>query len=192
MKKLAVLVLTAWLSALGPAAHADADPIVGQHLPPFTAQVLDVSAEAPTTTTFDSAATKKVTAYMTLGTMCGASMAYAERMSQLQQLYAAKDVDFIYIYANREDTLDRKIAFHRERKLGGRLIDDKGGEVAKKLGAKRTSEIFLANKEGDLVYHGAVDDSRDPGGVKQHYLQMALDETLAGAPVKIKTSQVQA
>jgi hypothetical protein len=189
MRKLALPVLCACLGAV---SSAFADPIVGQNVPPFTVQVLDVSAEAPTITTYDSTAAKKTTVYMTLGTTCGASMAYAERVSTLQQIYAPKEVDFIYVYANREDTLDRKIAFHREHKLGGRLIDDKGGEIAKKLGAKRTSEIFLASKDGTIVYHGAVDDSRDAGGVKQHYLQMALDETLAGGPVKLTTSPVQA
>jgi len=192
MKKLHLLALSGLLSILATAAYAQADPMVGQHIAPFSVQVLDISAEAPTTTTFDSATAKKVTAYMTLGTMCPASRAYAERMSQLQQLYKSKEVDFIYIYANREDTLESKIAFHRERKLGGKLIDDKGGEVAKKLGAHRTSEIFLTSKDGTVVYHGAVDDSRDPNGVKQHYLQMALDETLAGAPVKVTSSDVQA
>lgn len=173
-------------------AGAATDPIVGQHVAPFTAQLIDVSQEAPKTTPFDSTAAKQVSAYMVMGVSCPATRAYAERMSQLQKIYGPKGVDFIYVYSNREDTLDAKIGFHREHQLGGRLIDDKGGEVAKKLGARRTSELFVTNKDGTIVYHGAVDDSRDAANVKQRYLQTALDETLAGTPVSISSSPVQA
>ena len=192
MKTTTSLSLFAFLSCIAVAASAGADATIGQHVPPFTAQVIDVSTETPATMPFDSTTTKRITAYMVLGVNCPASKAYATRVSELQKQYAAKDVDFIFVYSNREDTLDGKIAFHREHQLGGKLIDDKGGEIAKKLGAKRTSELFLCSQDGTLVYHGAVDDSRDPGAVKQRYLQMALDETIAGAPVKVSTSPVSA
>jgi hypothetical protein len=190
MKTTIVTVLLVSLASLAVAAATD--PLVGQRVPPFTSQVIDVSEEAPKTSPFDSAAAGKVRAYMVLGVSCPATQAYADRMSHLQKIYGPKGVDFVFVYSNREDTLDRKIEFHREHQLGGKLIDDKGGEVAKKLGARRTSELFLANKDGLIVYHGAVDDSRDPAGVKQRYAQMALDETLAGAPVTVASAPVQA
>jgi hypothetical protein len=62
--------------------------------------------------------------------------------------------------------------------------------VAHVLGAQRTSELFVADKKGVVVYHGAVDDSRDPNAVKQRYLAPALDETLAGKAVTTPASQV--
>jgi hypothetical protein len=192
MKTTTSVAVLVCLSTLATGAAASTDPIVGQHVPSFTTQVIDVAGEAPTTTPFDSAAAKQVTTYMVIGVNCPATQAYAERISQLQKIYGSKGVDFIFVYSNREDTLDRKIAFHRERQLGGRLIDDKGGEVARRFGARRTSELFVANKDGTIVYHGAFDDSRDVAEVKQRYLQMALDEVLAGAPVTISTSPVQA
>lgn len=189
MKKLSLFIFVALSSIAG---AANADPSVGRRVPAFTAEVLDVSGEAPKPAPFDSATAKAVTVYMIVGVNCPASHAYAERISQLQQVYGPKKVDFIYVYSNRDDTLDRKVGFHRERSLGGKVIDDTGGEIAKKLGARKTSEIFVADAEGMIVYHGAIDDSRDPSGVKQHYLQMALDETLAGMPVKVSSSPVSA
>jgi len=192
MRNTMTLVLLGFFFSTAHAALADADPMVGKHVPPFSAQLMDVSGETPTTAVFDSTTANRITTYMVVGVNCPTTRAYSERVSQLQKLYAPKEVDFVFIYSNREDTLDGKIAFHRERQLGGKLIDDQGGEIAKKFGAKHTSEIFVANKEGSIVYHGAVDDSRNPTGVKQHYLQMALDETLAGSPVTVSSSAVQA
>lgn len=190
MKMTTPIALLVYFASL--TAAAAADPIVGQHVPPFTAQVMDVSEEEPKTAPYDSATVNSITAYMIMGVSCPATQAYAERMSQLQTLYGPKGVDFIYVYSNREDAIDRKIGFHRERQLGGKLIDDQGGAVAKKLGARRTSEIFLTNKEGTIVYHGGVDDARNPGDVKQHYLQAALDETLTGSPVTMASTPVSA
>jgi len=192
MKTKIFVALAVYFVSITTVAAAGNDPVVGQHIPPFTSQVLNMSGEASKTTPFDSAAAKRITTYMVIGVNCPATQAYSERVSQLQKAYGPKGVDFIYVYSNREDTLDGKIAFHRERHLGGMLIDDQGGAVAKKLGARRTSELFLANKEGTVVYHGGVDDSRDPAGVKQQYLKMALDQTLAGSPVTVSTSPVQA
>lgn len=192
MKHSSSFLLVALTVSLATGAFASTDPIVGRQVPAFSTQALDLSGEAPKPEPFDSTAAKGVTVYMIVGVTCPASNAYGERVSQLQKLYAPKKVDFLYVYSNREDTLERKIAFHRQADLGGKLIDDKGGEIAKKLGARRTSEIFVTDPAGKIVYHGAVDDSRDPGGVKQHYLQMALDETLAGTPVTVATSPVAA
>jgi hypothetical protein len=41
-----------------------------------------------------------------------------------------------------------------------------------------------------VVFHGGIDDSRDAAGVKEQFLRMALDETLAGKPVTKTAAQV--
>jgi len=163
---------------------------IGQRVPPFTAELLDVSGAKPRSAPFDSHKTKHVTAYIFVGTHCPATQAYVERLAQLQKTYKSKGVDILYIYPNHEDTADMKVAFHKEKKLSGRLIDDQGGKLARLFGAQRTSEVFVTDKKGIIVYHGAIDDSRDPSGVKQHYLTTALDQTLAGKPVLTASSQV--
>ena len=40
------------------------------------------------------------------------------------------------------------------------------------------------------MYHGAIDDARDPAAVKQRYLATALDELLAGKAITTASSQV--
>ena len=53
--------------------------------------------------------------------------------------------------------------------------------------------MFIIDKEGRLVYKGAIDDicstSVDDVVKAKNYVRMALDELLAGKDVSIKTSQ---
>lgn len=165
---------------------------IGQRLPQFTAPVIDVSGAKPTTTELDSHKTTKPTVYLFVGTHCPATAAYAERLTQLEKTYMAKGVDFIDIYPNREDTHDAQLAFHAEKKFTARVINDEGARLARLFGAKRTTELFLVNQDGVVVYHGAIDDSRDPGTVQQHYLANALDAVLAGKAVTTTSTDVSA
>jgi len=187
-------VLLATTPALVRAAKTDVPTGtgIGQHLPQFTTPIIEVSDNKPKTTEFDSQRTTRPTIYIFVGTHCPATAAYAERLTQLEQAYEPKGIDFIYIYPNREDSSEAKLAFHGEKKFTGRVIDDQGAKLAHLFNAQRTSELFLVNKDGTIVYHGAIDDSRDPGAVKQRYLANALDEMLAGRAITTASTDVNA
>jgi peroxiredoxin len=198
MKKTALALLISTFACTGAVFASPDKPDVatgagiGQRIPQFTAQATDLSGRKPKTVQVDSHKTKHATIYIFVGTHCPATSAYAERLAQLEKTYEPKGVDFVYLYPNSEDTSGAQLAFHDEKKLAGKLIDDHGARVARLLNAQRTTELFLVGKDGVIVYHGAIDDSRDPGAVKQRYLINALDETLAGKPVTIASSQVSA
>lgn len=190
-----VPIVCTFVFASAAAATADKTDIatgtqIGQRLPQFTAPAIDVSSGK--TVEFDSHKTNHSTVYIFVGTHCPATAAYAERLTQLEKTYAPKGVDFVYLYPNNEDTKETAVAFHNDEKLTGQLIHDKGAQLARLFKAQRTSELFLVNKDGVIVYHGAIDDSRDPSGVKQRYLATALDELLAGKPITTASSQVSA
>lgn len=197
MKKIIAVAIVSAIVSVAPVIAADsnappgsADNFIGQHVPAFTAQAVDLTVDPPRTSTFDSSKTKRVTAYIFVGTTCPATNAYAERFKQLAQTYSPKGVDFIYLYPNRNDAPEAKRDFHKSKQLGGQMIDDQGGKLAQEFRAQKTSELFLADKQGKIVYHGAVDDSRDPAAVKQHYLADALDGLLAGKQIAMPASQV--
>ena len=68
-------------------------------------------------------------------------------------------------------------------------LDDKS-VLADAFGASRTPECFLFDKNGKLVYHGAIDDSPgDPNRIERHHLQIAIDEMLAGKEVSVKETR---
>jgi hypothetical protein len=67
---------------------------------------------------------------------------------------------------------------------------DDNAVLAGAFGASRTPECFLFDKNGVLIYHGAIDDSPgDPSSVKRHHLQAAIDEMVAGQPVTVKETR---
>ena len=43
----------------------------------------------------------------------------------------------------------------------------------------------MFDRERRLVYHGAIDDSRDETAVSRRYLRDALDAVLAGEPARL-------
>jgi thioredoxin-related protein len=68
--------------------------------------------------------------------------------------------------------------------------EDKNNELADAFGASRTPEVFLFDKNGKLVYHGAIDDSpSDAKSVNRHHLKEAINEVTAGQEVSVKESK---
>jgi peroxiredoxin len=64
-------------------------------------------------------------------------------------------------------------------------VVDATSDVARAFGATHTPEAFLFDKDGKLVYHGAIDDSKEADQVAAHYLQDAIDAALAGKAVPV-------
>jgi hypothetical protein len=67
---------------------------------------------------------------------------------------------------------------------------DNNSQMADAFGANRTPECFLFNKDGKLVYHGAIDDNpSDAGAVSRKHLIAAIDDLNAGREVTVKESK---
>lgn len=61
-------------------------------------------------------------------------------------------------------------------------IDDQSA-MADAFGANRTPECFLFNKEGKLVYHGAIDDNPNAPANAQPYLKWAMEKMVKGEKI---------
>lgn len=67
---------------------------------------------------------------------------------------------------------------------------DEKSVLADAFGASRTPECYLFDKNGKLVYHGAIDDSPgDANQVKRHHLKEAIDEMTQGRDVSVKETR---
>lgn len=67
---------------------------------------------------------------------------------------------------------------------------DRNSEMADAFGATRTPEVFLFDKTGKLVYHGAIDNnSNGPDEVTRKHLSIAMDELLSGTEVSTKNTR---
>ena len=73
------------------------------------------------------------------------------------------------------------------------LLLDTDGKIGHLYGAKTTPDMFVINKEGNIVYAGAIDDQPvpDPDSLKnaKNYVKEALDEALAGKTVATKSTK---
>lgn len=120
-------------------------------------------------------------------------------MQKLQKTYTEKDVVWFSIissapgkqgYCTPEQA--NEITKEKDGAPTAVLLDPEG-TVGKSYEAKTTPHMFIISKEGILVYNGAIDDIRstniDDVNKAQNYIQMALDELLAGKDVSVKTSQ---
>ena len=63
---------------------------------------------------------------------------------------------------------------------------DETQKIAKDYGAERTPEFFVFNKDLQLVYTGAMDDSSDGKKITKDYLREAVAATLAGKKAEIE------
>ncbi len=73
------------------------------------------------------------------------------------------------------------------------VLLDSSGKVGRAYEAKTTPHMFVIDPQGQLVYMGGIDDKRgtDKSEVKTatNYVRLALDESMAGKPVKIGSSK---
>ena len=78
----------------------------------------------------------------------------------------------------------------KKSKMGFPYVVDGTSDVARAFGATRTPEAFLFDREGKLVYHGAIDDNaKQPDKVKDRYLDQAVTAVLDGKAVALQETK---
>ena len=116
---------------------------------------------------------------------CPYVQAWEGRLVAIQQDYGERGVRIVAISSNDvtnhpEDSFDQMQVRAREQRFNFDYLYDESQSVARALGSERTPEVFVFDGDRRLVYHGAIDDSRDETAVTAHYLRDALDAVLAG------------
>jgi peroxiredoxin len=116
---------------------------------------------------------------------CPYVIAWEDRMKAIQRDYADRGFRLVAIASNDADRYPADSFEEMQKRAEQKAFNfdylyDEDQSVARALGSERTPEVFLFDKDRRLVYHGAIDDSRDDGSVTRHYLRDALDAVLAG------------
>jgi peroxiredoxin len=116
---------------------------------------------------------------------CPWVQAWEGRLSSIARDYAARGVRVVAISSNDaeshpEDSFEEMQARSSAQGFAFDYLYDEPQSIARALGAERTPEVFLFDRDRRLVYHGAIDDDRDEMAAGQHYLRDALDAVLAG------------
>lgn len=116
---------------------------------------------------------------------CPYVQAWEDRLSAIARDYEERGVRVVAVNSNDADSHPEDSFAEMKKRASARgfafdYLYDEPQELARTLGAERTPEVFLFDRECRLVYHGAIDDDRDETGVTQQYLRDALDAALAG------------
>jgi peroxiredoxin len=127
-----------------------------------------------------------------LGTECPLAKLYGPRLARLADEFAAKGVGFVGVNANAQDSLTELAAYARQHHLKFPLLKDVNHRLADQLGALRTPEVFVVDRDRRIRYRGRIDDQYGVGYARpepqRHDLQRALEELLAGQDVSIATT----
>lgn len=125
---------------------------------------------------------------------CPYATDYEDRFQAFHQKHAQnEDVAFIAINCNLvpADSLEKMKAKAKEEGFTFPYLFDESQQTGKALGALRTPECFVLNKDRDIVYMGAFDDSTNAAQVEKEYVANAVDATLRGeAPAIAETPPV--
>jgi peroxiredoxin len=125
---------------------------------------------------------------------CPFVKAWQDRIASIGNEAKGKGVGVIVINSNDpasypEDSFGEMQA--RAKQLGFTFpyVVDATSGVARSFDATRTPEAFLFDKNGKLVYHGAIDDSQKLDQVSKHFLQDAIDAATAGKDIPVKETK---
>ena len=121
---------------------------------------------------------------------CPYVKAYEGRMIELQRDYAARGARLVAINSNDaanypDDSFDEMKRRAKEQGFNFPYLADESQQAAKAYGATHTPQLFVFGPDRRLAYTGKIDDNwQEPSKVERRYLREALDELLAGKPVR--------
>jgi peroxiredoxin len=137
--------------------------------------------------TLDEARDRKVVVLVFLGTECPLAKAYAPRLAELARDFGKRGVAFFGVDANQQDGPVAIGRFADKHGLPFPILKDLGNNLADRIGAERTPEVFVLDESRAVVYQGRIDDQYAIGihrpSSTRHDLVAALDAVLAGRPV---------
>ncbi len=140
----------------------------------------------------------KVLVVAFLGTECPLARLYAPRLQLMASEYKDREVAFVAIDANDQDSLTEMATFSRQFGLQFPFLKDRDQAAADRFGAVRNPIAYVLDRQRLLRYAGRVDDQYGLGAssgyarpeLKRRDLGEAIDELLAGKAVSQPTTPV--
>ena len=128
-----------------------------------------------------------------LGTECPLAKLYAPRLALLAKEMGSKEVGFIGINSNVQDSITEIAASARIHKIEFPILKDLENKVADQMGAVRTPEVFVLDADRKIQYWGRIDDQFGIGYIKdeitRHDLKEAIKEVAAGKKVSVAVTK---
>ena len=194
MKKPFVLAALSLALIAGTTSTVQADALVGQPAPNFTA----IDSNGKRHSLADFKGKHVVLEWTNYDCPFVAKQYNTGAMQNLQKTATQKGVVWLSVNSsaagkqgNFEPAKFNELAKEKKAAPSAILLDS-DGTVGKLYGAKTTPHMYLISPEGKLVYNGAIDDkpTTDTGATpEKNYVQLALSEAMAGKPVSVATTK---
>lgn len=123
----------------------------------------------------------------------------AATMQALQKEAAGKDVVWLTVNSTNQSSSEYKTgaqmdAWMQEKAAAPKaVLIDANSAAGRAYDAKTTPHMFVIDPKGTIVYAGAIDDKRSAREsdrkTANNYVRAALNETLAGKPVTVASTQ---
>ena len=120
-------------------------------------------------------------------------------MQKLQKWAKDKGVVWLSVISSKEGaqgylTADQAKDVIKANKIeSAAIVFDTDGKVGKVYGAKTTPHMYVIDPKGTLIYNGGIDDKPTPSPAdiasSRNHVKAALEESMAGKPVSVATSQ---
>jgi len=157
---------------------------VGEKMADFT--LPDVNGKPHSLYEFEG---KKAIAVIFIATRCPYSNSFNHVMADLAHEYESRGVAVIGINANKTEPVAEVAEHARAHGLDFLILKDERNQIADRLGASVTPEVFLLDSHWILHYHGALGNSHQPTNnpdkTNGDEVRPALDAVLAGKPASV-------
>jgi len=115
-------------------------------------------------------------------------------MQEVQSNLASKGVVWLIVNSVNPNNSSHRTPDQAKQEIADKKIiatawiDDSSGAVGHLYSMKTTQHMYVIDKNGVLVYQGAIDDKPDPQHdprTARNYVREAVDSLLAGQPVPV-------
>ena len=191
MKKILVFLVVIAMTLLSFSPQYAGLPI-GSPMPKGSVKMKDVSGKI---VSLDEVKTENGLLVMFSCNTCPYVVKNQGRTKELFEYLQSKQIGGIILNSNEgarnnEDSYKAMQKYAADQAYKWYYVLDSNNELADAFGANRTPECYLFNKEGLLVYHGAIDDNpADDSKVTRSHLKEAINEMLDGKNISVKESR---
>lgn len=169
------------------------DPLtIGSSLPKTEAKMKDVSGKE---ISFKDVMKKNGLLVMFSCNTCPVVGKYQSRTLETGKFAADNEIGVIVLNSNEAtrgdgESYDDMKEYAKEQGYKFNYVVDDKSAMADAFGATRTPELFLFDKTGKLVYHGAIDDNANgPDKVTRQHAKIAMEEMVSGKTVSTSTTK---
>jgi len=131
----------------------------------------------------------KATVLIFVSTQCPNVKIYDSRINDIANEYQAKGFVIWGINSNGTEPVEDVKQHSVDVNYNFPVLKDMNNTVADMLGATKTPEVFVIDKNRVVLYHGRIDDNRDIAGVTSNDLKNALNDILANKDIAVKSTK---